>query len=307
MDERIEHILIAGGTGFLGGLLKDYFTQDGKLVRILSRSGKVDYQWDGATADACKEAVEWADVVINLSGKSVDCRYTKRNKAKILHSRLSSTKAIGEAITQSKLPPSIWLNASSATIYVHSESTPMTEDEGIIGDDFSMNVCKQWEEAFFGFQLNHTRKVALRTSIVLGNGGGAFPALRQLVKFRLGGYQGSGEQLISWIHAHDFCRAVDFCLQQQQIVGPVNITSPQPISNENFMQALRNHFGVNWGMNHPKWMLELGAAIVGTETELLLKSRNVFPERLVENEFEFKFEEIEHAFAELGQRLSLAY
>jgi len=307
MDADFEHILIAGGTGFLGQILQQYFERRGCEVRLLSRGTAAYYTWDGEHQGDWVKGVEWADVVINLSGKSVDCRYTKRNRQLILSSRLNTTKAIGQAIENAKNPPKVWLNASSATIYVHSETTQMTEDEGIIGDDFSMNVCKQWEKSFFSFQLNRTRKVALRTSIVLGKSGGAYPQLERLVKWRFGGMQGNGDQLISWIHEEDFCRAVEFCISQPQIVGPINVTSPHPIANADFMRLLREVSQVNIGLNQSKWLLELGAAIIGTETELLLKSRNVYPERLLENGFEFNYDSLHLTFKSLSHKLAYAF
>lgn len=302
MDANSKHILIAGGTGFLGQCIKHYLQDKGAKVRILSRDSSSDYQWDGEHQGDWIKGIEWADVLINMAGKSVDCRYTESNKKLIYSSRINSTLALGEAIRQVQNPPSLWLNSSSATIYVHSETIKMTEDEGIIGDDFSMNICKDWEESFFSTQLEKTRKIALRTSIVLGKEGGAYPQLERLVKWRMGGMQGDGNQLISWIHSDDFCRAILFCINEPQLVGPVNIASPNAMSNAEFMRTLRKVLRVSIGFNQPKWLLELGAALIGTETELLLKSRNVYPERLLENGFKFNFDKAEAAFKSLSAK-----
>lgn len=301
MDADTQHILIAGGSGFLGKELQNYFEARGAEVRILSRHPKAQnhYEWDAQHLGDWIQHIDWADVLINMCGKSVDCRYTAKNKELILSSRLDSTNILCQAILQAENPPKLWLNSSSATTYVHSETQQMTEDEGIIGDDFSMNVCKKWEAAFFSCQLNHTRKVALRSSIVIGNQGGAFPMLKKICKFGLGGKQGNGQQFFSWIHIHDFCRAIEHIFYHPEIVGPVNVTAPNPIRNKEVMRHLRKALKVPFGIPQSKWMLELGAKLIGTETELLLKSRNVIPERLLENGFQFEFEYAEKAFEDL--------
>lgn len=171
----------------------------------------------------------------------------------------------------------------------------MTEDEGIIGDDFSMGICKQWEAAFFGCDLDHTRRVAIRTSIVLSREGGALPMLRKITRLGMGGKQGNGQQFFSWIHLTDFNRAVDFIINNLALVGPVNVTSPKPIRNHDVMQKIRKSTRMPFGIPQPKWLLELGGKIIGTETELLLKSRNVYPERLLDQGFTFQHESIEEA------------
>ncbi len=299
-----KNILIAGGSGFLGQSLEKHLKNQGHFVQHLSRNPKAANQvkWDGQNLDNWVLAVEWADVVINLAGKSVDCRYTKANKAAILSSRIDATTALRKAIQHADAKPEVWLNASSATIYIHAEKEQMTEDEGIIGDDFSMNVCKDWEGVFFEETLNVTRRVALRTGIVLGEDGGAFPKMRTLAKWGMGGHQGDGNQFISWMHIEDFCRAIDFIMTHQEIVGPINLTAPRPIRNKEFMQQLRVALGRRWGMSQPKWLLELGARLIGTETELLLKSRNVIPERLVECGFDFNYTNAEEAIQALEGR-----
>ncbi|MEX1003490.1 MAG: TIGR01777 family oxidoreductase [Crocinitomicaceae bacterium] len=304
MDATTQHILITGGSGFLGQHLSAFFQNSGKTVKILSRNPQKDNEiyWDGKEVGDWISAIEKADVIINLSGKSVNCRYTQKNKDLILRSRIDSTNALCKAIQQAESPPKLWINSSSATTYVHSENQQMTEDEGIIGDDFSMNVCKQWEEAFFSCHLNHSRQVAVRSSIVLGKSGGAFPIMKRLSRFGMGGRQGSGKQFMSWIHIQDFCRAVEFIINHPEIVGPVNVTAPNPIRNKEFMKQLRKSLGIPFGISQPKWMLELGAKIIGTETELLLKSRNVVPERLTESGFQFQFPEAKDAIEYLTDK-----
>lgn len=294
-------IIIAGGTGFLGENLETYFTEKGNQVYILTRKPQRENEiyWDAKTIGDWKNILEKADVLINLTGKSVDCRYHEKNKQEIYSSRINSTKILQEAIDQCTEKPRLWLNASSATIYVHSENHLNTEENGVIGDDFSMNICKSWEAEFFKGKNEKTRKVALRTSIVLGNNGGAFPKLKTITKLGLGGKQGRGNQMISWIHIDDFCNAIDWIIQNETITGPINITAPAPISNEMMMNQLRKAYNVPFGVNAPVWQLEIASIFMKTETELLLKSRNVYPERLMKSGFRFFFPTFDEAIHNL--------
>jgi len=294
-------IIIAAGTGFLGKNLEKYFTEKGNQVYILTRNPKRKNEilWDAKTLGEWKNLLENSDVLINLAGKSVDCRYTDKNKKEIYDSRINSTKVLQKAVDNCINKPKIWLNASSATIYVHSETQLNTEEKGIIGDDFSMNICKSWEKEFFKTENKDTRKVALRTSIVLGYNGGAFPKLKLITKLGLGGKQGRGNQNVSWIHIDDFCRAVEFIIDNESISGEINITAPNPLSNDDFMRKLRQKMKISFGLNAPVWQLEIASIFLKTETELLLKSRNVYPEKLIQNGFEFIHPNVERAFENL--------
>ncbi|NIF06570.1 TIGR01777 family protein [Chryseobacterium sp. Tr-659] len=294
-------IIIAGGTGFLGENLEKYFTEKGNQVYILTRkpTRKNEIYWDAKTIGEWKNTLEQADVLINLTGKSVDCRYHEKNKQEIYSSRINSTKILQEAINQCSDQPKIWLNASSATIYVHSEKQLNTEENGTIGDDFSMNICKSWEKEFFKINDGQIRKVALRTSIVLGKSGGAFPKLKMITKLGLGGRQGRGNQMVSWIHIEDFCRAVEYIIRNENISGVINVTAPVPVSNETMMRKLRIPMKIPFGLNAPVWQLEIASVFLGTETELLLKSRNVYPEKLMKSGFQFSYFDIEKAFLNL--------
>jgi hypothetical protein len=294
-------IIITAGTGFLGKNLEKYFTEKGHQVYILTRNPKRKNEifWDAKTLGEWKGILENADVIINLAGKSVDCRYTEKNKQEIYSSRINSTRILQQAIDQCTHKPKIWLNSSSATIYVHSEKNVNTEENGIIGDDFSMNICKSWENEFSKSETENVRKVALRTSIVLGNNGGAFPKLKMFTKFGLGGKQGRGNQKVSWIHIQDFCRAVEFIINDENIFGKINITAPNPLANQEFMKNLRKEMKVPFGLNAPVWQLEIASIFLKTETELLLKSRNVYPEKLLKDGFQFLFPDVESAFHNL--------
>ena len=300
----MKKLVIAAGTGFLGQVLINHFENKYDELVILTRgksriSNTIKYvNWDAKTLSGWENELENASVLINLAGKSVDCRYTESNKNEILTSRINSTKILNEAVLRCQNPPKHWLNSSTSTIYRHSEDKQMTEENGEIGDDFSMNVAKAWEKAFFETETPKTLKTALRTSIVLGKNGGAFIPLKTLTKFGLGGKQGNGNQFISWIHEHDFAKAIEFVIEKE-MTGEVNIVSPQPITNKDFMSNLRKKLHVSIGIPTPTLILKLGAKIIGTEPELVLKSRNVIPERLLENGFEFQFKTLEEALKNL--------
>ncbi|WP_116787077.1 TIGR01777 family oxidoreductase [Flavobacterium psychrotrophum] len=300
----MKKLVIAAGTGFLGQVLVAHFKDVADQIIILTRGnaridGNVKYvHWDARTLTGWERELERADTLINLAGKSVNCRYTEKNKQEIISSRVDSTIILSKAIQQCNYPPKNWLNSSTATIYRHSKDKQMDEATGEIGDDFSMNVAKMWERVFFAAETPGTKKIALRTSIVLGKNGGAFPMLLKLAKLGLGGKQGSGDQFVSWLHESDFARAVDFIINRK-IDGVINVVAPTPVKNDLFMKALRTAAGVPFGISQPKWLLQMGATLLGTETELVLKSRNVIPTQLIEQGFEFEFEKIESAFKNL--------
>lgn len=297
-------IVIAGGTGFLGESLERYFEAKKHEVFILSRNPKRENEiyWDAKTLGDWSKGLENADVLINLVGKSVDCRYTEKNKAEIYSSRICSTQILQKAVDQTENKPKLWINASSATVYIHSETQQNTEASGTIGDDFSMNICKSWEAEFFKQKDNLTRKVALRTSIVLGNEGGAFPKLKTVTKWGLGGKQGRGNQMVSWIHIEDFCRAISFVVTEKTISGAINITAPNPIPNHFLMEELRGKMGKSFGLDASVWQLEIASLFLNTETELLLKSRNVIPEILQKKGFRFLYPTLSLALSSLLHR-----
>ncbi len=297
-------IIIAAGTGFLGQVLLNHFKQKFEEIVILTRgksktSGTTKYvNWDAKTFSGWEKELEKASIIINLAGKSVDCRYTIANKKEIYSSRIDSTTILNQAVLNCKNPPKHWLNSSTATIYRHSEDKQMDETDGEIGDDFSMNIAKSWKKAFFETETPNTLKTALRTSIVLGKNGGAFVPIKNLTKIGFGGKQGQGNQFISWIHEKDFARAIEFIVQKE-LIGIVNVVSPKPIRNSHFMQKLQKEIGVPFGIPITKPLLEIGAILIQTQPELVLKSRNVIPRKLTENGFEFEFNTIEKAFQNL--------
>jgi len=296
----IKTITIAGGSGFLGQVLENYFSNKGYSIKILTRNPKRtnDIYWDAETLGDWQNVLENTDILINLTGKSVDCRYTNKNKKEIYDSQINSTHLLGLALNLCENPPEIWFNSSTAIIYKGSLTQKMTEENGSIGDDFSMNITKSWEKAFNEITTPKTTKVILRTAIVLGKEGGALMPLKQLAKLGLGGKQGSGKQKVSWIHETDFARAIEYIIDKN-LKGTFNLSVPNPTSNSVLMKSIRNVIKTPFGINHPKWLINLGAFIIGTEPELVLKSRNVIPERLVANNFKFLYNEIDLALTSL--------
>lgn len=305
-------IVIAGGSGFIGtGMAQRWAASNN--VTILTRGGDSQnnsykstplpasvrsLHWDGATLGEWASALDGADILINLAGKSVNCRYTARNKAEILSSRVDATRVLHDAVARAAHPPTLWINSSSATIYRQAEDRPQDEATGEMHSDFSVQVCKAWEETFFATQHSHTRQVALRTAIVLGHGGVLVPYTR-LARFGLGGRQGSGRQMFSWIHIDDLCRIVEWLLENENAAGIYNAAAPGPITNAAFMTTIRSAVGASLGLPAPTILLKLGAALIGTESELLLKSRWVVPTRLLSEGFAFHFDDVRVALADL--------
>ncbi len=287
-----KKIVIAGGTGFIGNHLADEFRKAGYEVLIISRrSGTI--RW--TNFQGILSALENADLIVNLAGKSVDCRYNAKNKKKILTSRTLTTKLLGQAVELCKTPPNLWINASTATIYRHAEDRPMTEDQGEIGSGFSVDVATQWEKTFFSFHLKQTRQVVLRMAIVLGKGGGVIRPFLNLVRFGLGGRQGNGRQMFSWIHIADVFNIILFIRDHKELDGVYNCSAPNPVSNKILMNTFREKTKTKFGLPSPAWLLSIGAIIIKTETELILKSRWVIPEKLLQAGYTFKYPSLDEA------------
>ena len=301
---RQLRIAIPGGSGQIGQILARHFHEQGHVVSVLSRHpNKAEWKtvfWNACDLGSWTEEIDGADAVINLAGRSVHCRYNAANRREIKNSRTITTGLIGQAIAQAKRPPRVWLNASTATIYGHVLDRAIDERTDPIGGDepgapskwlFSVDVAASWERALFAAETPLTRKVALRSAMTMSpDQGGVFDALLRLVRFGLGGSAGSGQQFVSWVHDVDFTRAIDFLIAHDELSGAVNIASPHPVSNRNFMRCLRHAWCPQYiGIPASKWMLEIGALLLRTETELILKSRRVVPARLLESGFEFHF------------------
>jgi len=294
----MKKIVIAGGTGFVGSYLDMRFRERGYKVILVSRD-KAHVSWE---LSALTEALEKADILINLAGKSINCRHTPTNRKAILESRIRTTELLGQAILNCTQAPKLWINASATGVYKPSINYPISEDEAEPGNDFLAEVVTSWEKAFFGFELASTRQVALRTSVVLGKDGGALAPLVWLTRLGLGGKQSSGTQMFSWIHLEDYFRVVLFLQEQETLEGVFNCTAPHPVSNEMFMHALRAVLHVPFGIPAPEFAIRLGARVIGTEAELILNSAYVIPKKLSEAGFKFSFPEIDKALHDLLRR-----
>ena len=291
----MKKVVIAGGTGFIGSYLANRFEESGYSVLIVSRNPE-HVSWKPIDL---QEAFEGAELLINLAGKSINCRHNEVNRRAILDSRISTTRWIGNAVLACNKPPKLWINASAAGIYKPSTKHAMTEDESKLGSDFLAEVVGKWEKVFFGFHLNVTRQVALRTSVVLGKNGGALQPLVLLTRIGLGGKQSTGTQIFSWIHLEDYFRILLFLLENESIHGIINCTSPDPVTNQYFMQELRKTIGMPVGIPAPGFAIRIGAKIIGTEPELILNSSYVIPKRLLDAGFEFTYTDLYKALENL--------
>jgi uncharacterized protein (TIGR01777 family) len=306
-------IVIPGGSGQVGTILARAFHSEGHEVVVLSRRPRARpwrvVAWDGESLADWQRELDGSQVVFNLAGRSVNCRYNAPNRSDILQSRIASTRVVGKAIARSRRPPAVWLQASTATIYAHRYDAANDERTGVLGGDepdapsawrFSIDVARAWERTFDEAVTPSTRKVALRSAMTMSpDRGGVFDTLRGLVRHGLGGRAGDGRQFVSWVHHEDFVSAVRWLIARQDIQGVVNVASPQPLPNAEFMRILRHACGTRWGLPAARWMLEVGAVFLGTETELILKSRRVVPARLLESGFRFAYPDWQSAARDL--------
>ena len=309
-------IVIPGGSGQVGRVLARYFHAKGDEVTVLSRTNRREpwlvVPWDGQTLDRWATVIDGADVVINLAGRSVNCRYTAANQRSILLSRVESTNAIGRAIAQASRPPRIWLQASTATIYAHRYDAPNDERTGILGGTeegvphswrFSIGVATAWERSLNEAETPNTRKVLLRLAMAMTpDRGGTFDTLLRLVRLGLGGKVGDGRQYVSWIHDLDLVHAIQWLIHHEEFAGPVNLSAPQPLPFSEFQKELRGAWGIAFGLPATAWMVEIGTMLLRTESELVLKSRRVVPTRLLQSGFQFEFPTWQEAARDLCRR-----
>jgi uncharacterized protein (TIGR01777 family) len=309
-------IVIPGGSGQVGRMLARHYHERGHIITVLSRNAQHApwrvVSWDGVTPGGWISDVEQSDVCINLAGRSVNCRYTATNRRTIYESRIRSTQLLNQVLGSLKHPPELWVNASTATIYRHALDRAMNETDGELGGsepgapdtwNFSIDVAKAWEKAFFSTATPLTRKVAIRSAITLSpDRGGVFDVLLGLVRHGLGGRQGLGTQFVSWIHEADFVRAIDLLIAREEFTGVVNLASPSPLPNCDFMRILRDAWGIRICAPAPEWIIEVGTLLMRTESELVLKSRRVVPGRLLAAGFKFLYPEWPVAARELVAR-----
>ncbi|WP_141779223.1 TIGR01777 family oxidoreductase [Nocardioides albertanoniae] len=311
-------IVIPGGTGQVGGILRRAWSARGHEVVVLSRhpeqleEGVRHLAWDGRTLGPWAAEIDGADAVVNLAGRTVSCRYTDANLKQMMDSRVESTRVVGEAIARAGAPPRAWLQMSTATVYAHRFDAPNDEATGIIGGDepdvpahweFSTRIAKAWEAEQAAAEAPETRKVALRSAMVMSpDRGGVFDVLLTMTRLGLGGPVAGGDQFVSWIHEHDFVRACDLLIERDDISGPVNVAAPGPLPQRDLMRVLRKEAGMPIGLPATAWMAEIGAWAMRSDAELLLKSRRVVPGRLLEAGFEFELPEWEAAAHDLVVR-----
>ncbi|MGW1957820.1 TIGR01777 family oxidoreductase [Streptomyces sp. NPDC001920] len=310
-------IVIPGGTGQVGTVLNRSLTAAGHEVVGLTRhpTREREVRWDGETPGAWADVIDGSDIVINLAGRSVSCRYTPANLRAMMDSRVRSTQVVGEAIAHAARPPRVWLQMSTATVYAHRFDAPNDEATGVIGGDepdvpdywaYSIEIAKAWERAQEEADTPSTRKVALRSAMVMSpDRGGVLDVLLGMVRLGLGGPVGGGAQYVSWIHDRDFVRAVEFLIDRNDIAGPVNLAAPEPLPQRAFMRALRSAWGMPLGLPATKWMAEIGAFALRSDTELLLKSRRVVPGRLLDEGFTFAYDRWSQAAEDLARRVRM--
>lgn len=299
-------LIVAGGTGALGSIITARYPNTDTEVVVLTRNALPDQhnvryvRWDAATLGIWAAELEGATAVVNLVGKSVNCRYTRANKREIIQSRVDATTVIGKAIQQTTSPPRVWINAGSAAIFGNAGPAIKTEESMDFGEGFSPEVCKQWEAAFRDAHTPLTRKIMLRIGVVLQNGGGVLKPFVRLARFGLGGPIGSGEQYLSWLHETDFVRLVEWVIEQEEVEGVLHACSPFPVKNRDFMRAIRKELGVPFGLPNPAWSTKIGAYLIGTESELVLSGRRVVSRVLEKEQFEFRFPKIADTFRNLA-------
>jgi uncharacterized protein (TIGR01777 family) len=308
--------VIPGGAGQIGTVLARAFVADGHEVTVLSRNlKKAPWRvigWDGETVGEWAHELEGANVVVNLAGRNVNCRYNAENRRQIKDSRTKSARAIGQAIAGAARPPQVWLQASTATIYAHRYDAPNDETTGLLGGSenglpdtwkFSLEVANSWEQAARESHLARTRVILMRSAMTMSpDPGGVFDVLLRLVRWGLGGASGDGRQFVSWIHDQDFIRAIYWLIDHDEFQGPVNLASPNPVTNADFMRSLREAWGIGFGLPAAKWMIEIGALFLRTESELVLKSRRVIPGLLLQSGFRFQFPDWPKAATDLCLR-----
>ncbi len=299
MTDSPSTVVLCGASGYIGGYLRSYYEERGIGVRTVGRGSSSDAPWSDHRT--LVEVLNGSDLVVNLAGRSVSCRYNKTNADAIMSSRIQTTAQLGRALAQAHNPPALWVNASTGTIYRDARDRSMSERDGELGSGFSVEVARSWERELFDADVS-IRRVALRLSIVLGAGGGAINPIIDLARVGLGGRMGDGGQMFSWVHVDDVARTLDHLYATSDIAGPVNVATPFPVTNEVLMHQVRSALGRDHGLATPAWLLKLGARVIRTEPELVLKSRWVEPQVLTDSGFDFRYPTLEGALADIASR-----
>ncbi|KZF09370.1 MAG: TIGR01777 family oxidoreductase [Rhodococcus sp. (in: high G+C Gram-positive bacteria)] len=299
MTDSPTSVVLCGASGYIGNYLRRSYEERGIRVRTVGRGTSSDATWSDYRSIV--DVLDGIDLVVNLAGRSVSCRYNKTNADEIMSSRVQTTAMLGRALADVRHPPALWVNASTGTIYRDSRDRPMDERSGDLGSGFSVEVARAWERELFDADVS-VRRVALRLSIVLGAGGGAINPIIDLARVGLGGKMGDGGQIFSWVHVSDVARAVDHLYDHAGISGPVNVATPFPVTNEELMKEVRIALGHSHGLSTPAWLLQLGARVIRTEAELVLKSRWVSPGVLTDTGFQFAFPRLAGALEDIASR-----
>ncbi|OZE02478.1 TIGR01777 family protein [Rhodococcus sp. 05-2255-3B1] len=297
MSDSPSTVVLCGASGYIGGYLRRYYEDHGIRIRTVGRGTSSDATWSDHRS--LVDVLDGSDLVVNLAGRSVSCRYNKANADAIMSSRIQTTARLGRALANVPNAPDLWVNASTGTIYRDSRDRPMDERSGDIGSGFSVEVARAWERELFDAEVA-IRKVALRMSIVLGAGGGAINPIIDLARVGLGGTMGDGGQMFSWVHVADVARVLDHLYDNTGISGPVNVATPFPVTNEELMRQVRIALGRSHGLPTPAWLLQFGARVIRTEAELVLKSRWVDPQVLTGSGFEFRYPKLDSALADIA-------
>jgi uncharacterized protein (TIGR01777 family) len=303
----MSKIIIAGGDGFLGSKLSTHLLHKGHEVIILSRhkSGKQHkYQyvnWDGKTLGPWADELNGCEAIINLSGRSLNTSFTKKHKKEILDSRINTTNIIGQAIANAETPPKTWINGSAMGIYGSRNDEKLTE-EAKAGQGFIAKVCQKWEQSLFETHVPNTRKVAIRTALVLDSKEGFLKPLITLTKLGMGGKAGTGKQFMPWIHVNDWVHLIDYMLFSSHLSGPVNAVAPNAVTNKDFMKALRKALNIPIGIPQPAILIQLGGKIIGTEAELILTGQNAYPQNALQQGFVFEHQQIQETLNHLFQQ-----
>ncbi len=306
---KLKKIVIAGGSGFLGQIIVERFKEKSEEIVLLSRSSKTQQDnvrtvvWDAKNTGDWTKELSGADMLINLTGKSINCRHNEANKKELLSSRIDATEILGKAIEACEQAPKLWINASAAALYIPG-SKPNTENDSNFGNGFMEEMCIRWEESVFKSKCPQTRKIIMRITLILGKSGGVFPVLMDLTKKGLGGKAGSGKQMMSWMHEDDFLNAINWFIKNENANGVYNMASPQPISNKDFMALLRKNTNALFGLPAPAFAIRLASVFMQTEPGLVLNSVHVLPQKLLDNGFHFEFAKAEDAIASLCKKVN---
>lgn len=306
---KLKKIVLAGGTGFLGQIIIERFKGKTEEIVVLSRSSKTQQDnvrtvvWDAKNAGDWTKELSGTDVLINLTGKSINCRHNEANKKELLSSRIDATEILGKAIEACEQAPKLWINASAAALYI-AGSKPNTENDSRFGNGFLEEMCIRWEESFLKSKCPQTRKIIMRITLILGKSGGVFPVLMDLTKKGLGGKAGSGKQMMSWMHENDFLNAINWFIRNENAIGVYNMSSPQPISNKDFMALLRKNTNALFGLPAPAFAIRLASIFMQTEPGLVLNSVHVLPQKLLDNGFHFEFAKAKNAIASLCKKVN---